>query len=221
MSSLKNKNVIVTAGPTHEAIDPVRFIGNHSSGKMGYAIAKSLVDKQASVTLISGPSNLTPPEGVKFISVTSALEMYEETLNAFQNCDAYILSAAVADYKPATIAKNKIKKKGDTLTLELIKTVDIAAELGKKKTPNQVAVGFALETTNEEKHALEKLVKKKFNFIVLNSLRNEGTCFGSDQNKISIITTYSKKDYPQKNKVAVANDIVSFLETYYEENIFA
>ena len=215
--SLRNKKILITAGPTHEPIDPVRFIGNHSSGKMGYAIAKSLVDQGATVTLVSGPSVLTPPEGVTFIAVKSAKQMYDSVTPLHGEMDVIILSAAVADYTPAVVADQKIKKDEERFSIELVKTVDIAKELGKLKSSKQLHIGFALETNNEFENAVKKLDSKNLDFIVLNSLRNEGTCFGSDDNKITIIERTKNIEFELKNKQEVASDIVLHLERIIHE----
>jgi phosphopantothenoylcysteine decarboxylase / phosphopantothenate---cysteine ligase len=210
---LKGKKALVTAGPTHEALDPVRFIGNHSSGKMGYAIAEELAAKGAEVMLISGPTLLhTTHPHITVKQVTSAEEMYQTCMLDFPETDIAVLAAAVADYKPKTKADQKIKKSTDTLTLELEKTHDIAASLGKLKKSNQVMVGFALETENEQSNALKKLESKNFDFIVLNSLNDTGAGFGHDTNKISIIDREQRKrDYPLKDKKELASDIVSII----------
>jgi phosphopantothenoylcysteine decarboxylase / phosphopantothenate---cysteine ligase len=208
---LKGKKALVTAGPTHEAIDPVRFISNHSTGKMGFAIAEQLAQQGASVTLITGPTYLSKElKGVHVIPVSSADEMYEASVANFQDADISVLSAAVADYKPSQKADQKIKKKDETLTLELVKTKDIAAELGKLKTNGQLIVGFALETENEKAHAEKKLTSKNFDLIVLNSLNDKGAGFGHDTNKITIIDSNKKsKEFNLKSKKEVARDIVT------------
>jgi phosphopantothenoylcysteine decarboxylase / phosphopantothenate---cysteine ligase len=208
---LKGKKALVTAGPTHEAIDPVRFISNHSTGKMGFAIAEQLAQQGASVTLITGPTYLSKElKGVHVIPVSSAEEMYEASVANFKDADISVLSAAVADYKPAQKADQKIKKKDETLTLELVKTKDIAAELGKLKTNGQLIVGFALETENEQAHAEKKLTSKNFDLIVLNSLNDKGAGFGHDTNKITIIDSNKKsKEFNLKSKKEVARDIVT------------
>jgi phosphopantothenoylcysteine decarboxylase / phosphopantothenate---cysteine ligase len=208
---LKGKKALVTAGPTHEAIDPVRFISNHSTGKMGFAIAEQLAQQGASVTLITGPTYLSKElKGVHVIPVSSAEEMYEASVANFKDADISVLSAAVADYKPAQKADQKIKKKDEKLTLELVKTKDIAAELGKLKTNGQLIVGFALETENEQAHAEKKLTSKNFDLIVLNSLNDKGAGFGHDTNKITIIDSNKKsKEFNLKSKKEVARDIVT------------
>lgn len=206
---LKGKKILITAGPTYEAIDPVRFIGNHSSGKMGYEIAENAAKLGAEVTLISGPTHLNIDEkNINLIRVTSTREMYEAAHSHFENIDVFIAAAAVADYKPKVVADQKIKKKDDSLTLELTKTEDILASLGSKKT-NQKLVGFALETNNEVENARKKLKKKNLDFIVLNSLNDKGAGFKSDTNKISIIYPDKKKDFDLKSKKEVAEDILT------------
>jgi len=185
--SLSGKNVLITAGPTHEPIDPVRFIGNYSSGKMGYAIAEECKRRGASVTLVSGPVSIKKPSGINVVYVTSAKQMFEACVNNFPETDIAIMNAAVADYTPAKTSDLKIKHKGNNLTIELKPTMDIASELGKLKKDTQILIGFALETDNEEKNAAEKLVKKNLDFIVLNSLQDKGAGFGHDTNKISIV----------------------------------
>ncbi|HET8861313.1 bifunctional phosphopantothenoylcysteine decarboxylase/phosphopantothenate--cysteine ligase CoaBC [Marivirga sp.] len=182
-----NKKVIITAGPTHEAIDPVRFIGNHSSGKMGYAIASVFINEGANVTLISGPSSLEPPKGLlNFHSVKTAQEMYEKVNEHYNDAHITVFAAAVADYKPKTVAKEKIKKKAEGMTIEMEKTIDIAKTLGEIKHKNQLNIGFALETENEEANALKKLKNKNFDLVVLNSLKDENAAFGYDTNKVRI-----------------------------------
>lgn len=205
---LQGKKALVTAGPTFEAIDPVRFIGNHSSGKMGYALANTLQELGAEVTLISGPSSLKPSEFVKFISVVSAEEMLQACLQEFPSSDITVMSAAVADYRPKNIAKEKIKKRDSDLTLALEKTTDILSTLGSQKTKGQLLIGFALETTNEIENAKDKLVRKNLDFIVLNSLQDEGAGFAGDQNKITILTRREEQiSYPLKSKGDVSRDI--------------
>lgn len=209
--ALKGKNVLVTAGPTHEAIDPVRFIGNHSTGKMGYAIAESLANLGAHVTLVSGPTAMhTSHPQVSVKKVMSAEEMYEACVAVFPQTDIAVLAAAVADYRPTVKADQKIKKKDEHLTIELTKTRDIAASLGKIKQNNQVVVGFALETEHEQDNALKKLESKNFDMIVLNSLNDAGAGFGHDTNKITMIDrSGAVKKFDLKSKKAVARDIVS------------
>lgn len=206
---LAGKKVLITAGPTYENIDPVRFIGNYSTGKMGYSIADECARRGAEVTLVSGPVSITPKnKSVKVISVRSAAEMFAVADKHFTDADITILSAAVADFTPVVSADEKIKRENDNLTLELRPTVDIAASLGKKKREGQILVGFALETNNEEQNAQSKLERKNFDFIVLNSMRNPGTCFGSDNNQIKIIDRNSTECYPLKTKEEVASDII-------------
>ncbi len=210
---LQGKKAMVTAGPTHEAIDPVRFISNHSTGKMGFAIAEQLAEQGATVTLITGPTYLSKDlRGIKVIPVNSADEMYDASIASFKDADISVLSAAVADYKPVQKADQKIKKKDDALTLELVKTKDIAAELGKLKTNGQFIVGFALETENEQAHAEKKLTSKNFDLIVLNSLNDKGAGFGHDTNKITIIDSNKKsQEFTLKSKKEVARDIVTMI----------
>lgn len=206
---LAGKKVIITSGPTYEAIDPVRFIGNHSSGKMGHALAEELQKTGCDVTVISGPSRYnTQSVSYNIIPVTTADEMYEKTLENYKNADIAIFAAAVADYKPAHAAPQKIKKQSDNMTIELVKNKDIALEMGKIKK-HQVNIGFALETENESKNASEKLQKKNFNLIVLNSLNDKGAGFASDTNKITILGENNiKKEFELKSKREVAKDIV-------------
>ena len=208
---LAGKSILITAGPTYEKIDPVRFIGNYSSGKMGFALAAECARRGADVTLVAGPVSLSTPEGVNRIDVESCQEMYEASTKAFPKMDAAILCAAVADFRPETTADQKIKREKDDLILRLQPTHDIAQQLGKLKTDNQVLVGFALETNDEEVNAKKKLAKKNLDFIVLNSTRNKGTTFRSDDNQISIISANGQKDFPKKPKTEVARDIVDEL----------
>lgn len=208
---LAGKSILITAGPTYEKIDPVRFIGNYSSGKMGFALAAECARRGAEVTLVAGPVSLSTPEGVNRIDVESCQEMYEASTKAFPKMDAAILCAAVADFRPETTADQKIKREKDDLVLRLQPTHDIAQQLGKLKTDNQVLVGFALETNDEEVNAKKKLAKKNLDFIVLNSTRNKGTTFRSDDNQISIISANGQKDFPKKPKTEVARDIVDEL----------
>lgn len=183
----KDQKVIITAGPTHEALDPVRFIGNHSSGKMGYALANAFVNEGALVTLISGPSALEKPAALlEFIEVKSAQEMYEQTEKHYPQANITIFAAAVADYRPKSIATEKIKKKAEGMTIEMEKTIDIAKTLGEQKQKNQLNIGFALETENEEANALKKLKNKNFDLVVLNSLRDKNAAFGHNTNKVKI-----------------------------------
>lgn len=212
--SLEGKNILITAGPTYEKIDPVRFIGNYSSGKMGFALAEECARRGAEVTLVAGPVSLACSEAIHRIDVESCEEMYQAATEAFKDSDAAILCAAVADFRPATQATQKIKREKDDLVLRLEPTHDIAAALGKMKTEKQVLVGFALETNDEESNAKKKLEKKNLDFIVLNSLRHEGTCFQSDENQISIISKEGQRDYEKKAKQEVAKDIISEMERF-------
>ncbi|MDY4852011.1 MAG: bifunctional phosphopantothenoylcysteine decarboxylase/phosphopantothenate--cysteine ligase CoaBC [Prevotella sp.] len=209
---LEGKKIMITAGPTYEKIDPVRFIGNYSSGKMGFALAEECAAKGAEVTLIAGPVVLsTKQQGIRRIDVESCEEMYNAAVEAFAESDAAILCAAVADFRPEHTEDKKIKREKDDLVLRLMPTHDIAAELGRRKKSGQKLVGFALETNDEENNACLKLEKKNLDFIVLNSLRNEGTCFQSDENQIKIISRDGCKDFPKKKKDEVAEDIVKEL----------
>jgi phosphopantothenoylcysteine decarboxylase / phosphopantothenate---cysteine ligase len=209
--SLKNKKVLITAGPTQEPLDPVRFISNHSSGKMGLAIAQRFAQAGSNVTLVCGKINIIEnTENIKKIPVISANDMYLATQKHFETADIVVFAAAVADYTPAMVADKKIKKKEDKFSIELIKTVDLAATFGKQKNENQVLVGFALETDNELENAKDKLKRKNFDLIVLNSLKNKGAGFGHDTNQITIINALGEvNEYPLKSKTEVANDIVN------------
>ena len=213
---LKGKKVLVTAGPTHEPIDPVRFIGNHSSGKMGYAIAQEIAKRSGDVILISGPTQLTiKHDRIKRVAVETAEEMYQATLMEFENCDIAILTAAVADFTPANKSALKIKKQDgqEEMTLLLVKTKDILATLGGIKNEKQILVGFSLETDHEIENASKKLLSKKLDFIVLNSLRDKGAGFATDTNKISILGRKGDRiDFPLKDKSEVAIDIINYLE---------
>ena len=212
-ADLQGKHIMITAGPTYEKIDPVRFIGNYSSGKMGYALAEECYRRGAEVTLISGPVSLSCSEGIKRIDVESCKEMYEQATKAFPQQHAAILCAAVADFKPENVAETKIKREKDDLFLRLKPTQDIASTLGKMKTSDQRIIAFALETNNEELNAKQKLEKKNADFIVMNSTRNPGTTFQSDENQITIIHKEGKKEYAKKPKTDVAKDIVDELAT--------
>ena len=212
-ADLQGKHIMITAGPTYEKIDPVRFIGNYSSGKMGYALAEECYRRGAEVTLISGPVSLSCSEGIKRIDVESCKEMYEQATKAFPQQHAAILCAAVADFKPENVAETKIKREKDDLLLRLKPTQDIASTLGKMKTSDQRIIAFALETNNEELNAKQKLEKKNADFIVMNSTRNPGTTFQSDENQITIIHKEGKKEYAKKPKTDVAKDIVDELAT--------
>ena len=212
-ADLQGKHIMITAGPTYEKIDPVRFIGNYSSGKMGYALAEECYRRGAEVTLISGPVSLSCSEGIKRIDVESCKEMYEQATKAFPQQHAAILCAAVADFKPENVAETKIKREKDDLFLRLKPTQDISSTLGKMKTSDQRIIAFALETNNEELNAKQKLEKKNADFIVMNSTRNPGTTFQSDENQITIIHKEGKKEYAKKPKTDVAKDIVDELAT--------
>jgi phosphopantothenoylcysteine decarboxylase/phosphopantothenate--cysteine ligase len=208
---LLGKKVMITAGPTYEKIDPVRFIGNYSSGKMGFALAEECARRGAEVQLIAGPVSVTAKHpNIQRINVESCEDMYQATVEAFPQCDAAILCAAVADFKPATVAGQKIKREKEDLVIRLAPTHDIAATLGQMKQ-GQILVGFALETNDETANAQKKLERKNLDFIVLNSLRNEGTCFQSDENQVSILSKDGRQDYEKKNKQAVAGDIINQL----------
>lgn len=209
---LKGKKVLITAGPTYEKIDPVRFIGNYSSGKMGYALAESCARRGAEVTLISGPVQVKAQHpSIKVIKVESAHQMHEAAIEAFPTSDAAILCAAVADFTPEVKADQKIKREKENLILKLVPTEDIAAALGKIKKENQCLVGFALETNNELANARHKLEKKNFDFIVLNSLQDAGAGFQCDTNKITIVDKEKATPYPLKTKTEVADDIIDRL----------
>ncbi len=214
--SLSGKTVLVTAGPTYEKIDPVRFIGNYSSGKMGMAIVNECLSRGAQVKLVLGPVSIPVPEhpNLEVVHVESAQQMYEASTSFFPSSDAAILSAAVADFTPSVTADHKIKRKGDELTITLQPTKDIAAELGTMKTDSQVLAGFALETNDENANAQAKLKKKNFDFIVLNSLNDKGAGFRVDTNKITIISSDKSAEYPLKSKVEVASDIIDELERH-------
>ena len=212
-SPLKGKKVMITAGPTYEKIDPVRFIGNYSSGKMGFAIAEECRRRGAEVTLVAGPVALKCDAGIRRIDVESCEEMFDAATAAFASSDVAILAAAVADFRPAEVAERKIKRGADDMNIRLCPTHDIAAALGSKKTAGQTIVAFALETNDEEANAQRKLEKKNADFVVLNSLRNEGTCFRTDDNQIEIISRSGKKAYPKCSKAETARYIVDELET--------
>ncbi len=210
--SLTGKKFIVTAGATIEAIDPVRYITNHSTGKMGYAIAESLTQKGAEVTLISGRTALKCPEGVRRVDVVSAEEMYNAAVEHFEECDGGVMCAAVADYTPANVATTKLKKGDDDLHIELKRTRDIAAELGSKKE-GRILVGFALETNDEMAHAEGKLRRKGFDFVVLNSLKDKGAGFGGDTNKVTFVSEGECEELPLMSKSEVADRIVEKIES--------
>jgi phosphopantothenoylcysteine decarboxylase/phosphopantothenate--cysteine ligase len=207
---LKGKKALVTAGPTYEALDPVRFIGNYSSGKMGYALAEELANRGAEVVLISGPVSLkSKSQNIHLIKVTAAEEMYDECMKQANDYDIAVMSAAVADYTPVQLAEEKIKKGEGVFEIKLKKTKDILQSFGKLKTDKQILVGFALETNDEERYALKKLEEKNADMVVLNSLRDEGAGFGKDTNKITLFKkSGEKRTYPTKPKELVAKDIV-------------
>ncbi len=212
---LKNKKVLITAGPTYETIDPVRFIGNHSSGKMGFALAKAFAEKGADVTLISGPVSLETPKAVKRVNVSSAQEMLNACLSHFASSDITIMAAAVADYKPLQVSAIKLKKSENELNLKLTKTIDILSTLGNQKTEKQCLIGFALETNDEINNAINKLHTKKLDFIVLNSLKDEGAGFAHDTNKISIIDKNAQiTNFSLKSKKEAAQDILNTIINY-------
>ncbi len=215
----RNKKVLITAGPTREAIDPVRYISNHSSGKMGYAIAEAFLNAGAMVFLVSGQVNISLSHpNLKLIKVTSASEMYFACCHFFEEVDIAVFAAAVADYRPAKIAEQKMKKDEDTFLIKLIKNIDIAYEFGKIKTMQQTSVGFALETNDELKHAIGKLQKKNMDMVVLNSMNDYHAAFGFDTNKITIIKQdQSQKHFALKNKSLVAEDILSEIEKALEK----
>lgn len=209
---MKGKRVMITAGPTYEKIDPVRFIGNYSSGKMGYALAEAAARRGAEVTLVSGPVALTTENpSITVVKVESARQMLDACLRAFPDSDIAIMCAAVADYAPAEAAESKIKREHDEVpSIRLVKNPDIAASLGKGKRPGQILAGFALETDHEFGNACEKLERKNLDLIVLNSLRDSGAGFGTDTNKVSIITrSGNRTDFPLKSKAEVADDILN------------
>ena len=211
--NLEGKTVLITSGPTYEAIDPVRFIGNHSSGKMGFSLAEEAVKRGAKVILICGPtSQKTDHKNIEIHRITSAKEMYDEVFKYYGKVDVAIASAAVADYAPKIVAKEKIKKSEEEFTIELVKNPDILKTMGEKKT-HQFLVGFALETQNEEENAKSKLQKKNLDMIVLNSLRDEGAGFQKDTNKVKILTHSEQKEFSLKSKDEVAKDILDFVET--------
>lgn len=223
---LAGKHAMVTAGPTHEHLDPVRFIGNNSSGKMGYAIAECLYELGAEVTLISGPSDQQLlNKGINLIRVTNAQEMFEVSAFYFPQTDIAVFSAAVADYTPKFKADSKIKKQDPKMLVELEKTKDIALEMGKSKQTNQITVGFALETDNELEHAKAKLEKKNLDLVVLNSLRDSGAGFGYDTNKVTFVTHADIREFPLKAKTQVAEDIayaiIRLSEQPTEEKVIA
>lgn len=211
-SPIASKKVVITAGPTYEKIDPVRFIGNYSSGKMGFAIAEECLRRGADVTVVAGPVSLTCSSGIRRLDVESCQDMYDAATSEFADADVAILAAAVADFRPALVADRKIKRGKDDMVITLCPTHDIAAALGASKKAGQTLVAFALETNDEEANAMRKLEKKNADFVVLNSLRNEGTCFRTDQNQIEIVSRDGKTSYEKKSKADTASDIVDYLE---------
>ena len=210
-SPIAGKKVVITAGPTYEKIDPVRFIGNYSSGKMGFAIAEECLRRGADVTVVAGPVSLTCSSGIRRLDVESCQDMYDAATSEFADADVAILAAAVADFRPALVADRKIKRGKDDMVITLCPTHDIAAALGASKKAGQTLVAFALETNDEEANAMRKLEKKNADFVVLNSLRNEGTCFRTDQNQIEIVSRDGKTSYEKKSKADTASDIVDYL----------
>ena len=207
---LIGKKVLIAAGPTHEALDPVRFIGNKSSGKMGIALAKECKKRGAEVSLVLGPSVESVPANINIVRINTAAEMYDACVNSFKETDIAIMCAAVADYSPIIVSKEKIKKKEDTLFVELRKTKDILKQLGQLKTDKQILVGFALETADEETNAIKKITDKNADFIILNSLNDEGAGFGYSTNKITIFDkAFNKFSFETKSKDAVAVDIIN------------
>jgi phosphopantothenoylcysteine decarboxylase/phosphopantothenate--cysteine ligase len=215
-ADFSEQNILITAGPTHELLDPVRFIGNYSSGKMGYALAEELIERGANVTLISGPTNLTIKYNrLRKIDVNSAEEMFEAVKSEWYDSTIGIFSAAVADYRPKNRETEKIKKKSEELTIEFIKNPDILKWAGVNKGKNQTLIGFALETQNMKENASIKLAAKNLNMIVMNSLKDKGAGFGHETNKISILDNRNNyKAFELKSKRAVAKDILNYLKTY-------
>lgn len=215
--NFKNKTILITAGPTRESIDPVRYISNHSSGKMGYAIADAFLQQGARVVLVSGPVNMhLQHPNLKLISVVTAFEMYVACSFHFDECDIAVFAAAVADYKPAEVSDTKIKKAGDELYIKLIKNIDIAFEFGQLKRGGQLSIGFALETNNEVEYANDKLRQKNFDMVVLNSMNDAGAAFEHDTNKVTIIGKSGKIDcYQVKSKRQVADDILDQIHNIF------
>jgi phosphopantothenoylcysteine decarboxylase/phosphopantothenate--cysteine ligase len=211
-------HVLLTAGPTYEPLDPVRFLGNRSTGKMGYALAEAFAEAGAEVTLISGPVQLAVPASarIRTLRVETAQQMYEAAAQVAPVADVWVFAAAVADYRPAVVEPEKIKKSGDTLTLTLVKNVDIAATLGQFKRPEQFAVGFALETTNELAHALGKLQRKNFDLVVLNSLRDAGAGFGHDTNKVAVLDRAGQVlNFELQAKTDLARGLVQLIQSRF------
>jgi len=228
-SKLAGKKVLITAGPTQEAIDPVRYISNHSSGKMGYAIAEQFLREGAQVFLVSGPVSLILHHpNLRIVQIKSANEMYLACCHFFEQVDIAVFAAAVADYRPDKIADQKIKKDESYFTIRMVKNIDIAYEFGMIKTGRQISVGFALETNDELTHAIGKLAKKNFDMVILNSMNDSNATFGFDTNKITIIKNdFSRKDFPLKSKTEVASDIVREIgriisddDHYLNESVF-
>ena len=211
---MEKMHVLLTAGPTYEPLDPVRFLGNRSTGKMGYALAEAFAAIGATVTLVSGPVQLPAPSNplISTVRVETAEQMYAAAAQAAPSADVWVFAAAVADYRPAHVATEKIKKSGDTLTLELVKNVDIAATLGQTKRAEQFSVGFALETTNELAHAQDKLRRKGFDLVVLNSLRDAGAGFGHDTNKVTVLAATGQiVNFELQSKADLAHDLVGLI----------
>lgn len=220
-STLHGKKILITAGPTREALDPVRYISNHSSGKMGYAIAEQFLQRGAEVFLVSGPVcvQLEHPK-LKLVRVNSASEMYLACCQFFEQADIALFAAAVADYRPSTIADQKIKKDDSSFVIKMVKNVDIAYEFGQIKMINQLSIGFALETNDELSHAIGKLNKKNFDMVVLNSMNDTNATFGYDTNKVTIIKKdFTQTSYALKNKKDVAKDIVNEIGTLVNKTI--
>jgi len=214
MADLNGKRILITAGPTYEAIDPVRFIGNHSTGKMGIALAERATEVGASVTLVCGPTSVPSNDRVKRLNVTSAQEMFDTVQKLVNDADILILAAAVADYRPKTVAPQKLKKQNTDLVIELEPTPDILASVGAQKRKDQLLVGFALETDNELNNAAGKLQRKNCDMIILNSLRDAGAGFGHDTNKITILTRHNNiTTFELKSKAEVAEDILQAIMT--------
>jgi len=217
---LLNKKVLITAGPTREAIDPVRYISNHSSGKMGYAIAERFITAGAEVYLVSGPvsTHISPHSRLRIVQVISAADMYLACCQFFETVDIAIFSAAVADYRPEKISPRKIKKEEDSFTIKMVKNIDIAYEFGKIKTTDQLSIGFALETNDEVTNAMHKLARKNFDIVILNSLNEANAAFGVDTNKITILQKdLTQVDFPTQSKKQVAEDILSVTCNLYKE----
>jgi phosphopantothenoylcysteine decarboxylase/phosphopantothenate--cysteine ligase len=215
MPEIKGKRILITAGPTHEPIDPVRFIGNRSSGKMGIAMAEELSKSGAQVTLVCGPSNVPSSDSINRINVQTAQQMYDAVMDCKDESDVLIMSAAVADYRPKNTAGQKIKKTEQTLSIQLEPTKDILATLGKVKRENQVLIGFALETENAVENAKQKLVKKNCDLLVLNTLQDSGAGFGHDTNKVTILDRHNNiATFELKSKAAVAKDILQAIIDY-------